>query len=348
MDLTVHGSGFVRKIQIVKMFPAMRRQPTYFLDFLAQEDYGQHPAIWVNEEYISYSELRRRVSAAADLIRQHGYHQEKIAVYLTDDVSTYVYILAIWATGNIYVPLHPSYPLQRVEQIYQVARFAAVFQSPFASEYSFCDDVKCWATSDLPNEAEVLSQVYHYQQDEICYCLFTSGSTGVPKGVQIQYGNIQAFLESKYALDVVIEPGDGCLQMFELTFDLSIVSMIWPLMHFGTIYHVGNSTSKYTEAYRLMEEYQIRFAILVPSILNMLRPYFEEIHLPHLKVIALSGEASLADIIVEARNCWPQARVFNFYGPTECTIYCTAYEIPKDACLEENGIVSIGTPLKNV
>ncbi|MFM7731513.1 MAG: AMP-binding protein, partial [Flavobacteriales bacterium] len=123
---------------------------------------------------------------------------------------------------------------------------------------------------------------------------------------------------------------------------------IWPLMHFGTIYHVGNSTSKYTEAYRLMEEFQIRFAILVPSVLNMLRPYFEEIHLPHLKVIGLCGEAALTDIIVEARNCWPQARFFNFYGPTECTIYCTAYEIPKDACLEENGIVSIGTPLKNV
>lgn len=326
----------------------MRRQPSYFLDFLTREDYSSDPAIWVNEEYISYSDLRKRVSVAAEWIRQNGFHQEKIAVYLTDDVSTYVYILAIWATGNIYVPLHPSYPLQRVEQIYQVARFVAVFQSPHASEYAFHHEIKCWESSDWTTGSNVLQHVYHYQPDEICYCLFTSGSTGVPKGVQINYSNLLAFFDSSYALELAPNPGDGCLQMFELTFDLSIVSMIWPLMHFGTIYHVGNASSKYTEAYRLLEEYQIRFAILVPSVLNMLRPYFEEIQLPNLKVIGLCGEAALTDIIVEARNCWPQARFFNFYGPTECTIYCTAYEIPKESCLEENGIVSIGTPMKNV
>jgi non-ribosomal peptide synthetase component F len=136
--------------------------------------------------------------------------------------------------------------------------------------------------------------------------------------------------------------------MFELTFDLSIVSTLWPLMHHGTLYHVGNSSSKYTEVYRLLEEFQIGFAVLVPSVLNMLRPYFEEIQLPNLKIIGLCGEAALTDVMMEAKSCWPQARFFNFYGPTECTIYCTAYEIPPENCLDENGIISIGRPMHHV
>ena len=321
---------------------------SYFMGFLTAQEGRETSAIWVNDVYYSYADLQARVASAASLIHNQGFHQEKIAVYLKDDIHTYVAILAIWSSGNIYVPIHPSYPVYRVEQIYDVARFAAAFHLPSSWEIASNGSVLNWNLGETPIVPGEMPKVREYGTDEICYCLFTSGSTGVPKGVQISYANLKAFIESSYALDLQIAPGEGCLQMFELTFDLSIVSTLWPLMHHGTLYHVGNSSSKYTEVYRLLEEFQIGFAVLVPSVLNMLRPYFEEIQLPNLKIIGLCGEAALTDVMMEAKSCWPQARFFNFYGPTECTIYCTAFEIPPENCLDENGIISIGRPMHHV
>jgi len=130
--------------------------------------------------------------------------------------------------------------------------------------------------------------------------------------------------------------------MFEMTFDLSVVSMLLPLMNVGILYHVSSKAVKYLEIYRLLEDYQIEFAIIVPSVLAMLRPYFHSIALPHLKAVGLSGEAVPLDLTKEWQICCSNARFFNFYGPTECTIFCTYYEIPRKDIHSLNGIVSIG------
>ena len=92
----------------------------------------------------------------------------------------------------------------------------------------------------------------------------------------------------------------------------------------------------------LLEDYHIEFAIIVPSVLAMLRPYFSSIELPNLKAVGLSGEAVPLDLTKEWQVCCSNAKFFNFYGPTECTIFCTYYEIPKDDIAALNGIVSIG------
>jgi acyl-CoA synthetase (AMP-forming)/AMP-acid ligase II len=98
----------------------------------------------VNDVYYSYADLQARVASAASLIHNQGFHQEKIAVYLKDDIDTYVAILAIWSTGNIYVPIHPSYPVYRVEQIYDVARFVAAFHLPPSWEMASNGSVLNW------------------------------------------------------------------------------------------------------------------------------------------------------------------------------------------------------------
>jgi non-ribosomal peptide synthetase component F len=141
--------------------------------------------------------------------------------------------------------------------------------------------------------------------------------------------------------------GDRFLQMFELTFDLSVVSFLFPLQLGGTVYHVGTNQVKYLEIYRLLEEYAINYAIIVPSVLAMLRPYFEDIDLPNLKVVALSGEAVPLKLTEEFQLCCPNASFFNYYGPTECTIFCTTYAIPRTEIKSANGIVSIGKPTLN-
>jgi acyl-CoA synthetase (AMP-forming)/AMP-acid ligase II len=84
-------------------------------------------------------------------------------------------------------------------------------------------------------------------------------------------------------------------------------------------------------------------------MLRYLKPYFEEINVPGLKYCILTGEASPIDLVQQWKKCIPKAEIYNFYGPTEATIYCTCYKINRSGEIKTlNGMLSIGKPMKNV
>jgi acyl-coenzyme A synthetase/AMP-(fatty) acid ligase len=113
------------------------------------------------------------------------------------------------------------------------------------------------------------------------------------------------------------------------------------------VYTVPHNQIKYGYVYGLLEDHQITCAVVAPSLLRYLRPYFKEINLPALKYCILVGEASPLDLITEWANCIPNARIFDFYGPTEATIYCTYYEFKRDRKNKSLfGMLCIGKEMK--
>ena len=117
----------------------------------------------------------------------------------------------------------------------------------------------------------------------MAYIIFTSGSTGVPKGVPISHGNIDAFYAAYSALNFNLNKEDRLLQMFDLCFDVSVVSTLYPLTLGACTYTVSQNSVKYTQVYELLEDEELTFAAIAPSLLSYLQPYFEEINLPKLK-----------------------------------------------------------------
>jgi amino acid adenylation domain-containing protein len=309
-----------------------------FLQFLGNSDNDHEKALCIDDEFFTYRDLKFRTAKIVAHLTKLGYQQQSIAVLLDDNIDTYAALLAIWYTGNIYIPIHPSYPPSRVKTIIQSANVKLIF----SSEENESSPLLISYNSLKETESKELNEPYRYTQKDIVYILFTSGSTGVPKGVQINYSNISSFIQHLDVLNLGLNKQAGYLQMFEMTFDLSVVSILLPFINTGTLYHVSSKSVKYLEIYRLLEDYQIEFAIIVPSVLAMLRPYFSSIELPNLKAVGLSGEAVPLDLTKEWQVCCSNAKFFNFYGPTECTIFCTYYEIPKDDIAALNGIVSIG------
>lgn len=297
-------------------------------------------ALCINDRYYTYDEFSKTIFSIANQINKNAKCQEKIGVYLTDSMYTYASIYAIWLTGNIYVPLHKSYPKSRLEDIAELSNLAMILTSEFGENIPKNHLI---IDSTILNDFSVVKPFEHSNSD-LMYILFTSGSTGVPKGVQISHGNLVSFFNEIKFLNFDVSREAGYLQPFDLTFDLSIVSTILPLTNGGVLYHVSSDTVKYLEIYRLLEDYAIEFAIIVPSVLNMLKQYFDTIHLDNLKIVALSGEAVPLELTQKWQQCCPNARFFNFYGPTECTIFCTCYEIPRTDIRHQNGIVSIGKP----
>ncbi len=173
--------------------------------------------------------------------------------------------------------------------------------------------------------------------------MFTSGSTGKPKGVPITRGNVGAFVHAFWNIGYSLDENDRCLQPFDLTFDLSVMSYLIPLLRGACVYTVPSSQIRYSFIAQLLEDHSLTIALMVPSTIRYLRPYFDEIRLPALKYSLFCGEALSLDLVKEWSKCVPNAIIDNVYGPTEDTIFCSNYRYNKEGIIKSyNGIMSIG------
>lgn len=294
-----------------------------------------------NENY-TYQDLSNFIQDFQNSILQSP---GPIGVVLRNDFSTYASLIACWVSGKAYVPLNPEYPEQRLKDIAEASSIGAVLDSEQIGIPQI-PELACLKPSS--NDADwKLSQV---NSKDWAYILFTSGTTGKPKGVPISFGNLEAFFDGFFDLGYELSAEDRFLQMFELTFDLSVMSFGVPTLLGASFYVPSQKLVKPLALYDTLESHDISFALMVPSAVEMLAPYADELELPHLKVSQFCGEAlKLSQVNIWSNAC-PQTQIDNVYGPTEATIYCTRYTVPTiiDECLHSNGIVCIGQPMKTV
>jgi D-alanine--poly(phosphoribitol) ligase subunit 1 len=297
----------------------------------------------------SYHELRRRVLAFQRLLDpRRDELGSLIGVWADDSLDSYAAVLAILRSGRGFVPLNPQHPAARNSGILGQAGVTTILVSDDA--LASASDITSQARFLTAHSGAALCEVPFVRAapEAIAYLLFTSGSTGEPKGVPITRANLSAFLEALKVSGFAAEAGDRVLQMFDLTFDFSIASYLAPLAAGACVYPVPRSSAKFAEIYRLLSDHRLTVAPLVPSVLTYLRPYFADIQLPDLRQTVLCGEALYAGLGSEWMKCAPAARIANFYGPTEATVFAMLYEWqPADGHAKAfNGVVSIGRPMQ--
>lgn len=293
----------------------------------------------------SYAQLTEYIVAIIAYLKEQDCNI--VGVVAEDKIETYASILSVLLCGKTYVILHPSYPSVRNKTIASVSGLQELLYVD--NDLSDCEvgfEKKCVkglkrkvSEEDLSHLAKYVSS---YELNNIAYIIFTSGSTGQPKGVPISYTNLNAFYQAYERLGWKLDETDRMLQMFELAFDVSVVSTLYPLTIGASVYTVGVGNMKYLKVYELLEDARITFAAMPPSMLQFLLPYFDEISLPEMKYLVVTAEASPVSLINKFRRCIPNADVVNLYGPTECTIYCTSYIFPASNCKNHNGMAAIG------
>ena len=306
--------------------------------------YGSCNAFCIDEEFYTYEQLGRQVQAIRSAVHATKHNNSNVGLVINDDLKTYAAIIALWLEGDAYVPLHPNWPLERCLDICDQVELDLILDSSESTRY---DGRTVLLTNNIVEVEYTLAPKVDVPEESLAYILFTSGSTGKPKGVQLCRSNLSSFVNSFFQIYTVSKE-DRCLQAFDLSFDLSIMSYLIPLLKGACVYTVPLDVIKYSYIGGLIEDEKLTFALMAPSTIRYLKPYFDEIDCSSLKYSLFCGEALHTELTEEWSKCASNAIIDNVYGPTEDTIFCSTYRYVREEHNKSyNGVLSIGKPMAN-
>jgi amino acid adenylation domain-containing protein len=305
--------------------------------------YADKNAFCINNNFYTYRQLGETISAIRNEVKKLREDNVNIGLVANDDIETYAAIIALWLEGKCYVPVNPDTPRERNLNVLMQAGISVVIDS---SELPVFTELEVIKSGELIFE-EIDLVGRDIADEDRAYIFFTSGTTGVPKGVPITRSNLAGFIHAFFALDIKMDSGDKCLQMFDLTFDLSVMSYLAPLLKGACVYTIPKNKIKYNYIAELLDEHHLTVALMVPSIIHYLRPYFDEIDCASMKYSLFCGEALPVDVTKEWADCIPNAKIMNVYGPTEDTIFCTHYTYWNNSENKAtNGLLCIGKAME--
>ena len=307
--------------------------------------------IMIQDENIqlTYEEVYRLVNCYAEKINNvtKG-EQTRILLYLNHSYKIIIAILSVLKTGNSYIPIAISKDNNRLKEISKIAQTNIVI-----TDTQFCDEaykmVKMNDNLEINVQLESVQNHYIYKNEDEIYVLFTSGSTGIPKGVSVTYGNLLYLMKNMISLNKSYKNIKYCFST-AYTFDVSVTEI------FSFVY--GESTYVYDiakyENYRNFPEtiYQNKITHIAfsPSGFKNMILAFNEKQLrkmnQSIKCLMLAGETFKKDIFVEWKNNNWNFDLWNMYGPTEATVYATAFKLSKDADYPSS--IPIGRVLEDV
>ncbi len=302
---------------------------------------------------MSFSELYEAAKALGSGLISKKIYKSPVIVYMDKKPSTIAAFLGVVYSGNFYICVSPEMPLKRIELIIKQtnARIIIADEKNFenAKKISFDGELLCY--SDLSKghiDEDGIACVRKKQLDtDIIYIVFTSGSTGVPKGVAACHRSVIDYTES--LSDAL---GFSCDTVFAnqtpLYFDAPLKE-IMPTLKFGaTTYFVPKKYFMFPiMLVDFLNKYKINTICWVVSALTMISSLgvFDKKIPQYLKVVAFGSEVFPLRQFSIWKNALPDVRFFNLYGPTEATGMSCFWENTRE--LEEGEPIPIGRPFKN-
>ena len=297
--------------------------------------HGEASAFWLNGETYTYSQVFASAVALSKRILAEVAADATVGVLAQRSYAAYVGVLAAVLSGRPYVPINMKFPLERQISIATIGRCALLVFDDYSKRRcgklleTLGEDVAQISPLlpdegrvDAPDQSEPVSAL---DAAAVAYIMFTSGTTGTPKGVAVRRENLASYLAAAKGV-APIDPGTRCTQLFDLSFDLSVHDIFHTWANGGCLYVMGNEDALDPVGFASRHALQAWFS--VPSVVAMARRLkrLQPNLLPEMRLSLFCGEplpVSIADAWAEVA---PNSRILNLYGPTEATIAITAQE----------------------
>ncbi|WP_277758203.1 non-ribosomal peptide synthase/polyketide synthase [Pseudomonas sp. A34-9] len=288
----------------------------------------QAPAVVAGEQRLTYAELDAKASQLARHLRGLGVQADsRVAICVERGLDMVVGLLAILKAGGGYVPLDPTYPLERLAYMLDDSAPLAVLVQ--GSTGGLLGDVTVplinldqahWQSlpSDPLSTAELTPQ-------HTAYVIYTSGSTGQPKGVINEHTavvNRLLWMQDAYPLTAA----DTVLQKTPFSFDVSVWEFFWPLMTGARLVMAqpgGHKDPLYLS--EIIEQERITTLHFVPSMLDVFLAHGDTRRCSELRQVMCSGEALPGSLVRRFKRQLPGSELHNLYGPTEAAVDVTAW-----------------------
>lgn len=288
--------------------------------------------------FTRYGDLRERMAAVESWVTRGGGPGTRVAILMPHGHAEPAALLGVWAAGGIAVPLDLHDPLDRVRMILgrcsaqllisQGPRGAALARrlgGSWESRTALVDAPEAWRGEGLEGGPPTES-ASTYGGEKPCIILFTSGSSGEPKGVTLTRGNVDTFV-SHWRAEAALTRDDRVARCAALSFDLSLFDIGATLSAGATLVPVPEGVLAFPGG--LGEWATTRSITVWYSVPSLAMELARSTRRPdELRVVLYAGEAMGADDARLLLERLPQVRLLNLFGPTETNV-CCAYEVPR-------------------
>ncbi|PPA82420.1 non-ribosomal peptide synthetase [Brevibacillus laterosporus] len=314
---------------------------------LFEEQVEKNPnqvALVFKEEKLTYGEVNAKANQLAHVLRKKGVQPDDVIGLITErSLEMIIGILAIYKAGGAYMPIDPTYPTERVQYMLQdnqtqflLVQKQEMLPASYQGEVLFLTQESCMdeEVSNLPptNQAQALA-----------YMMYTSGSTGEPKGILTTHQNIiKTVINNGY---IEITPADCLLQLSNYAFDGSTFEIYGALLHGATLVLAPKETVlNMNELARLIKKEQVTVSFMTTALFNTLVD-LDITCFQSVRKVLFGGELASVKHVLKALDYLGEHRIINVYGPTESTVYATYYSV--DHSMLTKAAVPIGRPINN-